>query len=76
MRQVSYVIILMLPLAASAAAQDKQSKDKSSAVDTRGEKALAPGTHPASPGTVGALNSGNGGSLHVLEIIESDYFDG
>ena len=65
MHRLAFVTLLTLLAASTSvyAADGKPNNDKSSTVDTRGQETLAPGTHPASPGTVGALNAGSGGSF-------------
>ena len=57
--------LLLLPFPAMAADQDgsTQNQNKSSTVDTTGKKAAAPGSHPASPGTVGAMSNDGSGSF-------------
>ena len=60
---------LLLPLPVMAADQggSTQNQDKSSTVDTTGKKAAAPGSHPASPGTVGAMSNDGSGSFTASE---------
>ena len=55
--------LLLVPLqAAAAGSESNQTANESSSVDAKGKDTAAQGAHPASPGTVGAMNNYSGGN--------------